>query len=862
MRILITGAGGLLGKKLVNKFLQITAEGEDFLLAIDKIGIEPLFDDTLSKKWISKNLDEMEEDEWREIIETHRIERIYYLECIENLNLFIPNSIETLNSIQQADSRFINYLQSIFAAPETPKLEVCFISTDKVYQKDEFPNELHPLYIDLNQNYLEDENEDNLTKSYIMSKINIELQLLNINFIEPRIIRPFALCDPENGSDWPLTQVILKAMSDVDLEIYAKGDQGLAFTHTQDLINFLMSPNLFDPVVKLKLTTPIINFSRVWNYLSEYLLFRKIRDKLDSKSSLAPLTSINYFENIMKTPQIRNMTKIFLPKITIEEIIEEIAYARNPQNTYEPLIVQQIYYTEGPLLHINGTGEPKAGITVFIETGLMLTTDVDENGVWEVTHQLDIEWNEPVNAEVRITSKEGIQYETETITIPSSIGWSEPDWEPLVVNVLTYKYTTDSTPKPYLYFEGTADPLSTINIELSRDGDTIYLTTLVDEYGSWSAKTLPNFYIMNTGNLGKIKGIAENGVTYAILTFEIPVTPTTPPPRPPSGGGTIEDVIIESIEYLQETTIPFLTYLTIRGTGEPGSKLKFYFPPSSGDINVVIRETYIKEDGTWEIETSRPYYQTIDNLQGTYEAYLVDGSLYKATSFRIPKTPDELIPTPDPTYKDLTIEEITYKYINEQPHFYIRGKGEPNYRVKGFIPGCCDTEETLFDIIINPSGEWEFMTEGVFYQLEENVYGKVQMVNETNEIKDEQQFQIPTTPITEDSLEEILTIDKIEYLQIVYPFPVEMPNNMNLLHIKGRGIAGGRIIIKIPELPYNGNYIEKEINIDTKGNWEYVSEKPYLNVFENIKGEIIGFDVQNKEYKRFFFDIPTIPEVL
>ena len=102
-----------------------------------------------------------------------------------------------------------------------------------------------------------------------------------------------------------------------DVELFEDGSYGVAISHVDDLVEFMASPKLFDPVVKEKLTSNIINFSRVWNYLTVTQLAKKISNKMNIPVNIVYDSGYNTFASVMQTPQIRNMLQIMKPRKTI-----------------------------------------------------------------------------------------------------------------------------------------------------------------------------------------------------------------------------------------------------------------------------------------------------------------------------------------------------------------------------------------------------------------------------------------------------------------------------------------------------------------------------------------------------------------
>jgi len=405
-RILVTGAGGIVGLRVAKQIIENLGNDTEFLLAVDRDDKSPWFGNENDREWLSANLDEVNDSWWKTIVQNYEINTIYYLETIENINQHEPSD-ETLERFGASDLKFINYLKSVGSIDE---LKVVYLSTDKMYAGDEFPNELNPMVI-----IQPEGNPESFTPllNYATQKISSELSLLDIPNISLRIIRPFSIVSYEQSSDWPLTKTIIDAITGGDLKIYKDGRRGLAFTHVNDLATFI-NMDLFSTISR------IINFCAVQNYLPEEFLIQKIKDKTQSSSSVIFTTDIT-FPYIMKTPQIRNMAKIYRPVVPIEMILEEIINAINPDplDVYQPLEVTGVEYVTNNILQISGTSEPLSTVSIALGTGEHLVSNVLENGSWSVQTEDGIYYEEPTTG-VAYASKDGNQYMTVIFDIPAA----------------------------------------------------------------------------------------------------------------------------------------------------------------------------------------------------------------------------------------------------------------------------------------------------------------------------------------------------------------------------------------------------------------------------------------------------------
>jgi hypothetical protein len=287
-----------------------------------------------------------------------------------------------------------------------------------LYHSDEFPNELNKMSVIQPEGNVGEDFDP--VQNYAAQKVNTELALLGIEMLNLRIIRPFSIVSHEQRPPWPLAKLIVDAITGATLNVYGDGRRGIVYTHANDLASFINSYNLFDQEVAYKLTSRIINFCRTQNYLPEEFLVRKVIDKTESESTMVHQMTFDMFPYMMKTPQIRNMAKIWRPIIPIEMIIEEYIEKINPMDIYDPVEVTGVEYIQDNFLQISGTAEPLGVVSVALGTGQHMVGDVTEDGSWAVQTDIGIYFEEDTTAIVYATTKDGLQYDTTTFTVPAS----------------------------------------------------------------------------------------------------------------------------------------------------------------------------------------------------------------------------------------------------------------------------------------------------------------------------------------------------------------------------------------------------------------------------------------------------------
>ncbi len=413
-RILITGAGGYIGGPVLEQFVnQLNVGGFDieYIVAVDRTEVTPNPDviTSLNAKWISINLDEVNTAWWESTIVDNNITSIYYLESIENSNLCSVDNL-FINRMELSDFYFIDFLEKRIKIGTDIKL--LYISTDKIYYLDTFPNEIHDIVLKTSKK------EQQYFYNYVAIKALTETKLKYIDDVDSRIIRPFSITGPGRNEECPLSKYINRALINQDIQVYESGQQGVAFTHVNDLVTMLIHPNLFDSDVKQDLTTNVINFCRVQNYLSVRQLTEKIINKTEATSKITEDNPVNEFVEVQHTPQIRNMVRVYQPTIPIEILLDDMIYELNPINHYVDLVVFSVNLDEiMGTIRLVGSAEPDSAITVLFGNGEAVSDDVTNNGNFDINYTFEY----PIDVypiEIKVTTNDYIQYASEVITLP------------------------------------------------------------------------------------------------------------------------------------------------------------------------------------------------------------------------------------------------------------------------------------------------------------------------------------------------------------------------------------------------------------------------------------------------------------
>jgi len=416
MKVLIVGAAGFIGAKLTEYVLN--SPDYDYIVAVDREDIAPGFTDTSERKWLQKNTDEANRTWWLNTIESNSIEQVFWLDTLENINIFIPTE-DYLRQLTLSEMYFNEYLEQRVNAIQ---LKVVFLSTDKLYKLDYYPWESENIH-------LPSVDKMEAFDRYSLLKVSTESKLLTTGKnggINPRIIRPFALSGAGQSLEYPLPKMIKRFLDESSEDLqngisYSETEhRGLTFTHIDDLIDFMVCENLFDNLVEQALVTKVLNFCRVWNYLTEIQLLEKIKNKTESVLGLVGAVDTINFPGIQYTPGIQNMkivTKNNIPTRNIEMLLEDIIYHYEPQNAYAPLTVDSISWDPASIPTISGTVEPLASVGIYFGDGTESTVDSDANGLWSITKDTDLTFDSTWY--IFATTATDNQYQTLSILVPS-----------------------------------------------------------------------------------------------------------------------------------------------------------------------------------------------------------------------------------------------------------------------------------------------------------------------------------------------------------------------------------------------------------------------------------------------------------
>jgi nucleoside-diphosphate-sugar epimerase len=414
LRALVTGAGGFIGAPFIKK-LQANDDVE-YIVAVDRKDVTPtqgIVDDP-DALWISENLDEVTSAWWEFTIATYKIDTIFYLESLENDNSYVCTH-EMNCKYQISDFNFVKYLETRPLVESADDLKLAYISTDKIYYEDDFPNEVHSITLNSEENPTATDKRKYFYR-YVAAKALTEICLQHAAKIDLRIIRPFSITGPGRDPRDPLAQYVDLALKDQDIQLYNQGRQGVAFTHVNDLATFLDHKNLFDADIKQSLTSNVINFCRVQNYLTVQQVAAKIINKVDSKSKITQDNTENIFEEVIDTPQIRNMFRIYAPTTTIEIIMDEMIYDQNPVNFYAPLKVTSVTFnsSNGTII-VTGTVEPESAVVLFFGNGESTSIEADTSGNFVSNYTFQFA-HDVYPLEIKATTKDNIQYASVVLT--------------------------------------------------------------------------------------------------------------------------------------------------------------------------------------------------------------------------------------------------------------------------------------------------------------------------------------------------------------------------------------------------------------------------------------------------------------
>jgi hypothetical protein len=113
------------------------------------------------------------------------------------------------------------------------------------------------------------------------------------------------------------------------------------------------------------------------------------------------------------------MTKIIIPTIPIEYIIEEISYILNPINLYDELVITNVSYSSNNILQISGRMQPEGTIIVFLDSGHSFSSEADLNGNWTIISDEAIDYTDEQFG-IAYATFDGIQYDTVVFDVPAA----------------------------------------------------------------------------------------------------------------------------------------------------------------------------------------------------------------------------------------------------------------------------------------------------------------------------------------------------------------------------------------------------------------------------------------------------------
>jgi len=857
MRVLIVSADGLIGIRLLDIFKnalngqhvsnRVSIEDIEFIGGVgkrSKPGTENYLHSSNTTEWFTNDISEMSPNDWESIIGNYAITRIYYLNSCENNNEYQPTDKSIL---KQADDSFIEYLESIESSELQQKLEVVYISTDKLYYLDKFPKETNQITLpstsDVSLKYLD----------YIQHKLFSENRLKLIQGIDLKIIRGVNLVSIENGEDYPLTSLIKKAHTNKNIDIFGGGDRGLCFTSIDDLALFLSSDRLFDETIRLTSGTNIINFSRVNNYLSEYLLISKVTSVLHSSSGLLPRSTTNNFKECISTPQIRDMSKMYLPGINIEKIIEDIATELNSSSDYQELITRRTQVEPNGYLLFEGSAEPEGSIIIILETGEMITTDVAGDGFWSVRTEEPHTYTEKSTAEIRALV-DGKNYSSVTIEVPKAVSWNPNIVNELSVSVINWASDPGGTNKPYLVISGEGEPLGHIKITLpgtTSTSNNIELHVEIDSNGSWSTQTLPGYYIRDINATGSIVMYSQTDELLTTYEFNIELSPSVGPGPLPDPGYKKTKII--KTEYLVEESGLKRQYLKVSGISEPGALISMTLP-TSAETEIPDTDTFSEADsaGNWSIISTIPFYCVRDNLKGEIITSMRTRNIediYSRKEFKLNRSP--IVPE---TISDhiFTVSRVYYLF-DEKNNYHLIIKGES----PALMTIECQLDSELLQLETT-SNEWELVSTEPFQNKNENEYTDIILKNKIGTPLKKISIRIPPSPIIESDLNEELKVNKIEYQ---YKGGIVQEENQYLL-MEGTSVSGGTVILNLPSGSDDSQlYKEYTLPVNSSGTWRIESPVGYI-VSEPKKFTAVGYKPSGLFFDQVSLLIPISPSII
>lgn len=382
MNIIVTGAGGFIGRHLVER---LVLDGHR-VVGVDLPGVDHTwFTDTVDAVWIEQDLSLVDTVWWANLVNTvgFEIDTIWHLASTVGVETVITQP-ETMIADLKLNTTLAEYLRS-----ETKAINLGFTSTSEIYGERDILREDADMAFKSPEGY-----PRGIYASQKLTAEHLFLNTLPAN-IEVRILRLFSITGPRQSVDFVIPKMVAAAIAGTDITVYGDGSQSRVFMHVTDLVEIMIHLNLFDPLFTLD--SRIMNVGNVWNYVTMHKLAHGIKNTLASTSNVVYVDG--EIGETSRLPQLNNMMLLRKPEIPLRQIIVDIATEQNPTIVPDGIVITNTNVTSITEFDINlgvnittytitidGTSEIGAEIAGFFPDGGMDSTTVDGAGLFSLVY--------------------------------------------------------------------------------------------------------------------------------------------------------------------------------------------------------------------------------------------------------------------------------------------------------------------------------------------------------------------------------------------------------------------------------------------------------------------------------------------
>jgi len=290
-KILITGAAGNIGSSLCNKLLKNI---NNKIIAIDNLSTGNLNNLNYNKKnFVFIKVDINNKNKVKKIFSKYKFDYIFHYAAVVGVKRTLNNPLKVLEDIEG--------IKNILNNAITQNVKRIFYSSSSEVYGEPFETPQNELTTPLNSR-LPYAIVKNVCESYIKS-YNAKY---GINYT---IMRLFNTYGPRQSADFVITNFLLKAKNNQNLQIYGSGNQTRSFIYIDDNINFTIK--IFNENLLINETINLGNNQEISIIDLAKLIIKitKSKSKINFKPSLKEGDMSN------RKPDIKKMKKIYKSKL-------------------------------------------------------------------------------------------------------------------------------------------------------------------------------------------------------------------------------------------------------------------------------------------------------------------------------------------------------------------------------------------------------------------------------------------------------------------------------------------------------------------------------------------------------------------